>query len=144
MKADKSILAKIKPFYIYSKDLENSEPIISFALKRYFVQQALVIKKSNQGKFTEQMDNTISSILTEAEEFKKSCQITETEVIKQLQDFLKKNFASVIKEEEESPKIGKEFAAKFQFIRNIIIVYLYFKNDDEEWAQKRILIRKIM
>ena len=74
--------------------------------------------------------------MTEADEIRKSEHISEKEIIRHLEEFLKQNFDSLIKEEQATEKIGKELESKFIFIRNMIILLLEYKKGDKDWDQK--------
>ena len=131
-----SFSSEILAFYLYSKDFAKIDEVISYAFKVYFLEIALKIKKENQGSLSAEMTDIVMQCIREAEELKL---IIKCDYKLYLEEFLRKAYSSLIKEEANSPFIDKLISKKYKYVRDLIVVFNFCtENSNILWIEKRL------
>ena len=103
-------------FKLYLKlanDLDTSEPVIGLCCRMYYLEKIVELTKQTKTPLTPEDQAELMPILQNIEEGKKTLSLTKEEMKETIEDFCKRMFVAIDKEDRTAPKIEREHARRF-------------------------------
>ena len=136
--AQNSLIAPVKPFFMYAAQMRNNVPVMAYHCKFYAVQKGLSLIKDQTGEQADQAKQYLLGELGDLEAMKQAMGDIDKEGMKaNLDNFILSVFAQTDKEERTCETITKKNAVDFKRTGDFIQVLSVFDALDPEWEERR-------
>ena len=134
---------KLESYKVYLKlasDLDSTEPVISLCCRLFYVDRFMALKKQMKEAPTAEEQKELGALLAAVEDSKKNLNMSKEEMKEALEDYCKRNFAAIDKEDRTAPKIGKEHAKRFIATAYLIELLGFYNAMTPKWDEISMLM----
>ena len=136
--AQPSVLAPVKPYFMYAAQMTQSVPVMAYYCKLYAVQTGMGLCQKNPGEMADKGKAYLMQELQSLEEMKAAMGgISKDDALVTVENFILSVFARADNDERQCEKVGKEQAIAFKRSAHFIEVLTIWGVLSDEWQKRK-------